>query len=75
MHIRTCPISIELIKVQATSGWLSKRSVPGKMPWISNPPKSTAAVGDPGIDRVKSGTRLGPTMALLADSAAMTPSG
>ena len=44
------------------------------MPWISKPPNSTAAVGLPGIDSVKSGTSDGPTMALLAASAAITPS-
>ena len=45
------------------------------MPWISSPPSSTAAVGLPGIDSVSSGTSDGPTIALLADSAAITPSG
>ena len=50
------------------------KSGPGKIPWINNPPSNTAAVGDPGIDRVSSGTTDGPTIALLAASAAITPS-
>ena len=65
---------MELIKEKATAACSWNRSGPGKMPWINSPPSRTAAVGLPGTESVSSGTSDGPTMALLALSAATTPS-
>ena len=63
------------MKVQVTAACTVNRSGPGNNPLISKPPNNTAAVGLPGIPSVSRGTSEGPTMALLADSAAITPSG
>ena len=57
---------------QITSGYCWNNVGPGKIPCIINPPNNTAAVGLPGIESVNNGTKEGPTIALLADSAAIT---
>ncbi len=62
------------MKGQITSGYCWNNVGPGKIPCIINPPNKTAAVGLPGIESVSSGTKDGPTIALFADSAAITPS-
>ena len=55
--------------------FLVKISCPGKIPWIRSPPSRTAAVGLPGILKVKRGINDGPTIELLALSAAIIASG
>ena len=62
------------MKPQTISGWSSISRGPGCRPQIMSAPRITAAVGDPGIPRVTSGSSE-PTSALdAADSGATTPS-
>ena len=49
-------------------------SGPGRTPWISMAPSSTAAGAEPGMASVSTGMIAPGTQALLPVSAAMTPS-
>jgi hypothetical protein len=61
--------------MKATSGRFTKRLGPRMMPWMTRAPAMMALVGLPGTPSARSGTREEATVALLALSAAMMPSG
>ena len=65
---------IYTIKIPPTiSRFCSKRMGPGIKPKIKRAPKSIAEDASPGIPKASEGTRVPPTVELLAASVATTP--
>ncbi len=70
----TLPRYMLAIKPQTKSGWSMNSMGPGSRPQISNPPSSTAAVGEPGMPNVSIGRSALVPAACAAVSGATTPS-